>query len=119
LFHDAATTGMPIQRSLAVVYTHNPKVYEGTYHNQYLFGPAFLVVPVESDKEFVKVYLPEGTWYYLYNGQSYPGNMEIIVECPLRRLPVFVRSGAIIPMQPEVRNTDLHRCGRIIHLLRR
>jgi alpha-glucosidase len=107
LFYDAANTGMPIQRSLAVAYPHNHKVYEGTYHNQYLFGPAFLVAPVESDKEFVKVYLPEGNWHYLYNGQPYAGNAEIVVECPLRRLPVFVKAGSIVPMQPAGRNTQV------------
>ena len=106
LFYDAAATGMPIQRSLAISYTHQHKVYEGTFQNQYLFGPAFLVAPVESDKEFVKVYLPEGNWYYLYNGQQYAGNNEIIIECPLRKLPVFVKGGSIIPMQPPVSNTD-------------
>jgi len=107
LFYDAANTGMPVQRSLAVAYPHNHKVYEGTYHNQYFFGPAFLVAPVESDKEFVKVYLPEGNWHYLYNGQPYAGNTEIVVECPLRRLPVFVKAGSIVPMQPAGRNTQV------------
>lgn len=116
LFNDAATTGMPIQRSLAVSHTHNAKIYEGTYHNQYLFGPAFLVAPVESDKEFVKVYLPEGNWYYLYNGQPYSGNAELIVECPLRRLPVFVAAGAIIPMQPIVHNTAVIQELLILHV---
>lgn len=116
LFYDAATTGMPIQRSLAVSYTHNHKVYEVTYQNQYLFGPSFLVAPVESDKEFVKVYLPEGTWYYLYNGQQYSGNNEVIIECPLRRLPVFVRAGALIPMQPAAQNTAVRQELLVLHV---
>jgi alpha-glucosidase len=107
---------MPIQRSLAVAYTHDYKVYDGQYHNQYLFGPYFLVAPVESDKEFVKVYLPEGEWYYLYNGQRYAGNTEIVVECPLRRLPVFVRGGAIIPMQAPVSHTHTRPDLLVLHL---
>lgn len=116
LFYDAATTGMPVQRSLALDYTHHHKIYEGTFHNQYLFGPYFLIAPVESDKEFVKVYLPEGDWYYLYNGEKYRGDSEIIIECPLRRLPVFVRAGAIIPMQPVVRNTSVAQELLILHV---
>lgn len=116
LFYEAATTGMPIQRSLAVTHTHNPKVYEGTFQNQYLLGPSFLVAPVESDKDFVKVYLPEGKWYYLYNGQSYEGNTEFIIECPLRRLPVFVAAGAIIPMQPAGINTATTGEVLILHV---
>lgn len=110
LFHEAVRSGIPVQRSLAIDHAHNPKIFDGQFHNQYLFGPYFLVAPVESDKEYVKVYLPEGEWYYLYNGHRYHGNQELILECPLRRLPVFVRAGAIIPMQPVAMNTShVHR----------
>ncbi|HKZ38435.1 MAG TPA: glycoside hydrolase family 31 protein [Chryseolinea sp.] len=100
LFYEAATTGMPVQRSLAIDYTHDHKIYNGLFHNQYLFGPYFLIAPVESNKEFVKIYLPEGLWYYLYDGKKYAGNSEMIVECPVHKLPVFVKAGAVVPMQP-------------------
>ncbi|HEY3404869.1 MAG TPA: glycoside hydrolase family 31 protein, partial [Ohtaekwangia sp.] len=109
LFYDASKTGMPVQRSLAIDYTHDWKIYEGQFHNQYLFGPYMLVAPAESTKEFVKVYLPQGDWYSLYNGQKYPGNTEIIVECPIHRLPVFIKGGALLPMQrvtPHTKQKD-------------
>lgn len=105
LFHEASTTGMPIQRSLSINYTHDPKVYEERYENQYLFGPSILVAPVESNKDFVKVYFPEGEWYSLYDGKKYPGNNEVIVECPVYRLPVFIKGGSIIPMKPVLPST--------------
>src|SRR5690606_19983186 len=91
LFYEASQTGMPVQRSLAIDYTHQPWVYDGQFHNQYLFGPFILVAPVESSKEFVKVYLPEGEWYYLFNGSKHDGNRELIIECPVHKLPVFIR----------------------------
>jgi alpha-glucosidase len=105
LFYEATQTGMPVQRSLSIDYTHDHKVYSGQYHNQYLFGPYFLVAPVDSTKDLVKIYLPEGTWYYLYNGHQYHGNSELILECPLHKLPVFVKAGALIPMQPVKSHT--------------
>jgi alpha-glucosidase len=105
LFHEASTTGMPVQRSLSINYTHDPKIYDERYENQYLFGPSILVIPVESTKDFVKVYFPEGEWYSLYDGKKYPGNNEVIVECPIYRLPVFVRGGSILPMKPVLPNT--------------
>jgi alpha-glucosidase len=99
-FYEASRTGMPIQRSLAIEHSHSSKVFDSHYQHQYLFGPSILVAPVESNKEFVKVYLPEGSdWYSVYNGVLYPGSTETIFECPLHRLPVFIKSGAIIPMQ--------------------
>ncbi|MGC1240574.1 MAG: glycoside hydrolase family 31 protein [Chryseosolibacter sp.] len=106
LFYEASQNGMPVQRSLAIDYTHDPKVYEGQFQHQYLFGPSILVAPVESTKEFVKVYFPKGnSWYSLYNGDKFSGDTETILECPLHRLPVFVKSGSIIPMQPVISHT--------------
>lgn len=117
LFYEASISGMPIQRSLAINYTHDPKIYDGQYYNQYLFGPSLLIAPVESNKDLVKVYLPEGDeWYYLYTGKKYTGNSEIILECPVSKLPVFVKGGAIIPMQPTISNTAEQSDLLILHV---
>jgi alpha-glucosidase len=116
-FHEASETGMPIQRSLAIDYSHSSKTFEGHYQHQYLFGPSILVAPVESNKDFVKVYLPEGNnWYSIYNGQAYPGNTEAIFECPLHRLPVFVKAGAIIPMQPAKSHVNEKTDTMMLHV---
>ncbi len=117
LFFEASSNGMPVQRSLAIDYTHDARIYEHQYQHQYLFGPSILVIPVESTKEFVRVYFPKGnSWYSLYNGEKYEGESEVIVECPLYRLPLFVKSGAIIPMQPVVSNTSQSADLFIVHL---
>jgi alpha-glucosidase len=116
-FYEASLTGMPVQRSLAIDYPHDPKIYDGHYHNQYLFGPSLLVAPVESSKDFVKVYLPEGNdWYYLYNGKKYSGGSEIIMECPIHKLPVFVKAGAIITMESAQANTREKNDHVIVHI---
>jgi alpha-glucosidase len=116
LFYEASLTGMPIQRSLAIDYTHDPRIYDGRYHNEYLFGPFILVCPVESTRDLTRVYLPEGDWYYLYDGSRHPGNAEITVDSPLSRLPVFIKGGAIIPMQPVMPNTSKQSDLLTIHL---
>lgn len=117
LFYEASENGMPVQRSLAIDYTHDPKIYEAQYHHQYLFGPSLMVAPVESTKEFVRVYFPKGnSWYSLYNGERFNAHSEVILECPLHRLPVFVKSGAILPMQPVLSNAKEKSELLIIHL---
>jgi alpha-glucosidase len=60
------------------------------------------VAPVESNRHLEKVYLPEGNWYDLYTGQVYSGNQIVIVETPIEKIPLFVRAGAIIPIQSQV-----------------
>lgn len=101
LFYDASQTGMPVNRSLAIDFTHDDLIYDHRYHNQYLFGPAILVAPVESKKDLVKVYLPEGNWYELFTDRSHPGNSEIVADCPIDKLPVYVRGSSIIPMREQ------------------
>jgi alpha-glucosidase len=112
LYYEAVQTGMPVQRSLAIDYTHDHKIYNGPYQHQYLFGPYFLIAPVDSIKDLVKIYLPEGRWYYLYDGHKYSGNSEINIDCPLHKLPVFVKAGAIVPMQPMKAHT-----GEVTHTI--
>jgi len=103
LFYEASQTGMPVQRSLAINYPFISAVYN--YANQYLFGPSILVAPVESNKDMTKIYLPEGEWYYLYDGKKFEGDQEIIVDCPVHKLPVFIKAGALLPMQSAQTNT--------------
>jgi alpha-glucosidase len=116
LFHEAATTGKPVQRSLALDYPHYDKVYDGAYHNQYLLGPSVLVAPVESTRDLMKVWLPPGDWYYLYTAERYTGDREIFRDCPIHRLPVFVKAGAVLPGKRAGRNTQDANEEMILHV---
>lgn len=98
VFYEASQSGMPVQRSLAIDFTHDQKIYEAQYQNEYLFGPNLLIAPTESTRDIAKIYLPQGHWYYLYNGALHHGRTELLIESPLHRLPVFVKAGAVIPM---------------------
>jgi len=101
LFFDAAKTGMPINRSLAIYHPFDSKIYDHQYHNQYFFGPSILIAPVESNKDLVKVYLPEGNWYDLLTDHPHQGNQDIVADCPIDHLPVYVKGSAIIPMKEK------------------
>ncbi|HEX7014265.1 MAG TPA: TIM-barrel domain-containing protein [Cyclobacteriaceae bacterium] len=118
VFYESSQTGMPVQRSLAIDYTFDARVYDTRYHNEYLFGPFLLVCPVESSRDLTRVFLPEGEWYYLYDGTRFDGNTELAVDCPIARLPVFVKAGAIIPMQRAMPNTAMTPDVLIVHLYR-
>lgn len=106
-FHTATQNGMPVARSLAIDYTHDPKIYDGRYQNQYFFGPSIMVAPVESYKEFARVYLPEASgWYDFYNDRYFAGNQELVEESPIEKLPIFVKGGSIITTQSLVMSTQ-------------
>lgn len=103
-FYNAHTTGIPVSRTLAIAHPFDDLVFDGRYQNEFMFGDAFLVAPSESSRDITPVYLPEGTWYDLYNDKKFTGASEQLVASPVSRLPVFVRGGSIIPMQSVVQN---------------
>ncbi|MCZ6899259.1 MAG: DUF5110 domain-containing protein, partial [Bacteroidetes bacterium] len=105
LFREAYLTNMPVTRSLAIDFTHDPHIYHPSYQNQFLFGPFIMVAPIESSEAYCPVYLPKGGWYNLHSGKFYDGGQKIVMESPLAKLPILVKSGAIIPMQTVVQTT--------------
>ncbi len=96
---------MPVQRSLAINYTNDEKIYQGNAVNEYLFGPSLLVIPYVTTQATVPAYLPAGDWYDLYNNKKYSGSNEYYYSAPVEKLPVFVRAGSIIPMQSLIQTT--------------
>lgn len=104
-FYEATQNGLPVARSLAISYTHDPKIYDGQYQNQYLFGEAFLVAPFASAVNFGKVYFPQGKWYNLYTGEVESGNQEKIIPLAYNKMPVYVKAGSIVPMQSLIQTT--------------
>lgn len=69
----------------------------GKYH--YLFGEDFLVAPIYKDELINKITLPKGKWRYLFNDKEIiEGPVVFEREFPLDEYPVFIRDGAIIPL---------------------
>jgi alpha-glucosidase (family GH31 glycosyl hydrolase) len=69
---------------------------------QYLFGSDFLAAPILTRSNLRWVYLPAGEWYDYWTKTKIKGGCWIEVETPLDVLPLWVKSGAIIPMGPEM-----------------
>jgi alpha-glucosidase len=65
------------------------------------------VIPVESGKDFTKIYLPKGNWYDLYTDKKEDGGKEEIIELKAQILPVYVKESSIIPMQTLVQSTAI------------
>ncbi len=79
---------------------------KGKYH--YLFGDDFLIAPIYQDALVNRVTLPPGKWHYFFdNSIVLEGKSTLEREFPLDEYPVFVREGAIIPMQIERNYTGI------------
>ncbi len=70
---------------------------EGEY--QYLFGDDFVVAPIFQPSPERTVKLPKGTWRYLFDDREpIKGPTTITREYPLDETPVYVREGAVVPL---------------------
>jgi alpha-D-xyloside xylohydrolase len=72
--------------------------------DEYLFGKAFLVAPVYQHKARTRqVYLPAGAdWYDFHTGERHAGGQSLAAAAPLSRMPLYVRSGSVVPVGPEI-----------------
>jgi alpha-glucosidase/alpha-D-xyloside xylohydrolase len=46
------------------------------------------------------VYLPEGVWYDWWSGERHVGGKNVSSDVDLATMPIYVRAGAIIPIDP-------------------
>ena len=81
------------------------------YLRQYMFGNELMVAPVTRKGARGRlVYLPGGTdWIDFWSGKRYEGGKTIRRKASLDVVPIFVRSGSIIPMGPDIDYIDAGR----------
>ena len=120
-----AVDGLPMIRAMFLEYP-NDYTYGKSTQYQFLYGPAFLVAPIyqetKSDEQGNDIrngiYLPEGTWIDYFSGERYSGNCILNnFSSPLWKLPVFVKSGSIIPMTyPNNNVSEINKEIRVYEL---
>ena len=98
-------TGMPIMRALWVHHADDPAaVARG---DEYLWGRDILVAPVvEKGAATRRLYLPRGKWFDFWKEEVVDGGREIDRAVDLSTTPLYVRAGAVIPMDPARQYTD-------------
>lgn len=104
-------------RALVMDFPKDKNVWD--MNNEYMFGKSILVKPVTdpmytgmqgeervsdfSSLKSTEVYLPEGAdWYDYWTGEKLAGGVSVQKEVPLDVMPLYVKSGSIIPIGPEV-----------------
>jgi alpha-glucosidase len=102
---EMSRTGVPLMRPLFLEY---PKA-EGIAGNDhdFLFGRNLLVAPVTTEMlDAQVVHLPPGEWYDYWTAEKHNSQEEIVLRPALDEMPLYVRAGAIMPMQELVQYTE-------------
>ncbi|MGA2101556.1 MAG: TIM-barrel domain-containing protein [Candidatus Sulfotelmatobacter sp.] len=134
LADEASRTGLPLMRPVFLEFPEIYAAGSPGFDNadtEFLLGPDLLIAPPpfgEMMNDYV-VSFPEGTWYDFWTGEkmppqphgppidavandiaktggttSFPGPHAI--HPALKTLPVYVRGGSILPMQPLIQDTE-------------
>ena len=110
-------TGVPVDRPLFLEFpgaTADKHPMDIDAGNEFMFGHDFLVAPplFFEQPDSYELKLPPGGWYDYWTGAKMPSAGEdgrgkpILIEPKLEVLPVYVREGAILPMQPLIQSTE-------------
>src|ERR1700729_1129415 len=101
LAQQASSTGIPMTQALYLNYPGQAAAY--TNPTEYTLGPNVLVAPVTTPGASVaaQVWFPPGTWQDYFTGATFTGPSTQTINVPTSRMPVFVKEGGIIPLQPS------------------
>jgi alpha-glucosidase len=125
---ETSRDGMPIIRPLFLEFPHaavdnHPLDLDAP--GEFMFGPEILIADSPSPEEVApyEVHLPPGLWYDYWTGlpvdrpaliaardqeirDTAATLPPIMVQPKLDELPIYVRAGAIVPMQPVTQSTS-------------
>ena len=79
-----------------------------TAKNEYIFGDQMVVAPVTAPADRTSglaaetVWVPKGEWIEWPTGKHFNGPAKVERNFSIEQTPVYLRSGAIVPMQPPM-----------------
>ena len=98
----AYDSGVSILRPLYYAWPEQAQAYQSP--GEYMFGDDMLVAPVtrpvQGATATVSIWLPPGHWYDSNRGALIEGGRTITRDYALDEVPVFVRAGAVVPLNP-------------------
>lgn len=99
LAREARDNGLPLQRALWLHYPGD--VRARSVATEYLWGRDLLVAPVFTKGAATReTYLPAGEWYDWWTNERVSGGRTVSRPIDLATMPIYVRAGAIIPVDP-------------------
>jgi alpha-glucosidase len=102
---ETSRTGLPLMRPVFLEYPQASDFYGD--NRDFLFGSDFFVAPVTTDMvDAEEIALPPGDWYDFWTNTKLSSKEKLTLHPRLDEMPLYVRAGAIVPMQPLVQSTD-------------
>lgn len=110
---DVSANQSSMMRALVMDFANDKNALD--INDQYMFGKSILVCPVTkglyskdkkedfSEIKSKEVYLPKGAdWIDFWTGEKHTGGQTISKEVPLDIIPLYIKTGSILPVGPKV-----------------
>ncbi|MGO4919711.1 glycoside hydrolase family 31 protein [Maribacter spongiicola] len=99
MFYKYTKENIPMVQSLVYFDQEDNQTHFRT--DEFIFGEKILVCPIqEPNAQGRRMYIPRGDWYDFWTNEPVKGGKEKWVAAEIDMLPIFVKSGAIIPKYP-------------------
>ena len=110
--------GTPPFRALVMDHPTDPQVWK--IDDQFMVGESLMVAPVIAGVSSRNIYLPKGDWVDFWTGKHVAGGQTVTMQVPLDIIPVFVKSGTLLPLarpalhagDPESRHITVRVYGK-------
>ncbi len=91
--------GLPILKSLVM---YDQADYQTHYRtDEFIFGEQMLICPInEPNAKGRRMYIPKGIWFDYWSNSVIKGGKEYWIDADIDSMPIFVKSGAVIPKYP-------------------
>ena len=96
LMDEASQVGTPVMRPIFYDFPEDERAW--SVEEEYMLGPDLLVAPIcRQGAVSRKVYLPFGTeWVDLWSREAISGGVEVVVDSPIERIPLFARKNSML-----------------------
>jgi alpha-glucosidase/alpha-D-xyloside xylohydrolase len=95
----ARDSGLPLMRAMWLHYPDDERAR--ALGSQFMWGRDLLIAPVFTKGATSReVYLPKGDWYDWWTNAKAGGGQSVTRQVDLATMPIYVRAGAIIPVDP-------------------
>lgn len=110
---DVTANQSTFMRALVMDFANDKQALD--INDEFMFGKSILVCPVttamyskDSKEDFSTIktrelYLPKGSdWIDFWTGEKLAGGQKISKECPFDIIPLYMKTGSILPFGPKV-----------------
>lgn len=110
-FQRYSEDGTPPFRALVLDDPKNKRLY--LVDDQYMIGDRMMVAPLFAGEPSRKVVMPQGEWHNFWTGEKVAGGTEFNLPASTERIPIYVKSGSIVPWADVGQHAETPETRRI------